>query len=114
MSNIEDIYELSPLQEGMLFHTLYEPESRLYFDQVSFSLCGELNVSKFKQAWQQVVERHPILRTAFYWEDLDKPVQVVNKQVPLPWVHLDWQTMMPSEQKEQLETFLQTDQQKGL
>ncbi len=111
MTNIEDIYELSPMQQGMLFHTLYAPESGVYFEQLNCTLRGDLNVSAFKQAWQQVVARHPVLRTCFYWEDLDKPLQVVNEQVELPWVEYDWCGLTPTEQQNQLETFLQADRQ---
>jgi len=62
--NIESIYPLSPMQEGMLFHTLYSPESSAYFDQLSGTLHGELNTNAFEQAWQQVVNRHAVLRTS--------------------------------------------------
>ncbi len=68
INNIEDIYKLSPMQQGMLFHTLYAPDSEVYREQTSCSLKGNLNVSAFQQAWGQVVHRHPILRTAFYRE----------------------------------------------
>lgn len=74
---IEDIYELSPMQQGILFHTLYEPQSGIYFEQLTLALHGHLNPSAFKRAWQQVVDRYPILRTSFYWEELDKPLQAV-------------------------------------
>ncbi|MEO0849663.1 MAG: condensation domain-containing protein, partial [Cyanobacteria bacterium J06648_1] len=71
--NIESIYPLSPMQEGLLFHTLYEGESGVYFEQLSLTLSGDLNVAAFEQAWQQVVERHPVLRTLFVWDKTKKP-----------------------------------------
>ncbi|MCZ7667544.1 MAG: condensation domain-containing protein [Chloroflexi bacterium] len=63
--NIEAIYPLSPMQEGMLFHTLYEPQSALYFEQLSFLLQGTLDIALWQQAWQHVIDRHPALRTAY-------------------------------------------------
>ena len=53
MNNIEDIYSLSPMQQGMLFHTLYSPESEVYFEQLVCTLKGQLNLSFFQQAWQK-------------------------------------------------------------
>jgi hypothetical protein len=79
--NIEAAYPLSPMQHGMLFHTLYEPESGMYFEQLSCTLDGNLNVLAFQQAWQQVVDRHPVLRTAFVWNKIEKPLQVVGRRV---------------------------------
>ena len=76
VTHIEDIYPLSPMQKGMLFHSLYASESGEYFMQTSWTFHGDLNISAFNRAWQQVVDRHPILRTDFEWEDLDDPVQV--------------------------------------
>lgn len=113
MNNIEDLYELSPMQQGMLFHTLYAPESEVYFEQLLCTLQGELNFPGFVQAWQQVVARHPVLRSSFHWEEIDKPLQMVNKQVELPWVELDWRNLTPDEQQEHLGDFLQSDRQKG-
>ncbi|GFE67456.1 non-ribosomal peptide synthetase [Chroococcus sp. FPU101] len=109
MENIEDIYELSPLQQGMLFHTLYSPESGVYFEQRSCLLQGNLNVTIFQKAWQLVIERHAVLRTAFYWEEVEKPLQVVYKTVELPWIVEDWN----SEDEERLETFLLADRKRG-
>jgi amino acid adenylation domain-containing protein len=111
--NLEDIYELSPLQQGLLFHTIYAPESGVYFEQFSWTLQGNLDVSAFKRAWQQVIERHAILRTAFYWQELEKPYQVVYSQVPLPWKYEDWQGISEIEQKQKIEAFLQLDRQQG-
>ena len=113
MKNIEDIYELSPMQQGMLFHTLYAPESELYFEQLLCILSGELNFPAFGQAWDSVVARHPVLRSSFYWEEIEKPLQMVSKQVDLPWVELDWCNFTPEEQQQHLEDFLTSDRQKG-
>ncbi len=93
MESIEDIYELSPMQQGMLFHTLYAPGSEVYFNQLSYALHGDLNVSAFRQAWQQIVDRHSVLRTSFYWEDLDKPVQVVHRRGALSLEQQDWRDL---------------------
>src|ERR1700746_586104 len=76
--DVEDIYELSPLQQGMLFHAIYEPGSRPYFEQTSIPFYGELNFRAFTLAWRRVAERHTILRTSFHWEHIEKPVQVVH------------------------------------
>jgi len=58
MDNLEDIYELSPLQQGLLFHTIYAPQSGVYFEQFSWTLKGNLNATALRQAWQRVVDRH--------------------------------------------------------
>ncbi len=79
--NIENIYSLSPMQEGILFHALTSEEVGVYFVQLSWTLAGKLDVAAFERAWQLVVDRHPVLRTSFVWERLDKPVQVVKKKV---------------------------------
>lgn len=108
---IEDIYPLSPMQEGMIFHTLYAPESRLYFQQESYSLHGALDVAALKQAWQQIIDRHSILRTSFVWERRDKPLQIVYRRIELPWQEKDWRGLSPVEQQEHLKSFLEAGQQ---
>jgi len=111
--NIQDIYELSPAQHGILFHSLYSPELGVYFVQLCCTLRGSLNPEAFECAWQQVVARHTILRTSFYWENLDKPLQVVNRQVNLPFEQQDWREMAVKEQQAQLETWLKRDRASG-
>ncbi|MEA5624694.1 condensation domain-containing protein, partial [Nostoc sp. UHCC 0251] len=112
--NIEDIYPLSPMQEGMLFESLYAPDEGVYFEQITCTFTGNLNVSVFSQAWQQVVARHSIFRTAFVWESLSQPVQVVYRQVPVTVDTLDWQELSNIEQQAQLKTFLVEQRQQGL
>lgn len=107
--NIEDIYSLSPMQQGMLFHSLYSPEAGVYSEQVSCRLKGHLNIAAFERAWQTVLDRHPILRTAFIWEDLDEPVQVVYRQVKIPFTSLDWRGLDPDQRNKQLSELLQAE-----
>ncbi|MDB4967396.1 MAG: non-ribosomal peptide synthetase, partial [Myxococcales bacterium] len=80
--DIEAVYPLAPMQEGMLFHTLLEPESAVYFEQMSCVLVG-LDLDAFEKAWQQTVARHAVLRTSFWWEGLPKPLQCVHNQVDI-------------------------------
>lgn len=110
--NIEDIYKLSPTQYGLLFNTLYAPESPVYFEQ-TVTTREILDVPNFMRAWRRVVERHPILRTAFFWEDLDEPVQVVMRRAELPVEQQDWRELDPDEQQRRLEAFLEADRRRG-
>ncbi|MBD2040608.1 condensation domain-containing protein, partial [Microcoleus sp. FACHB-672] len=112
-SNIAEFYPLSPIQQGILFHTLYQPKSSVYFGQLLCTFQGRINVASFKESWQQVINRHSILRTAFVWEGLKEPIQVVCKQVNLPWEHLDWRALSSIKQQAHLETFLKKDQKRN-
>ena len=111
--NIEAIYGLSPLQEGILFHALYDSDSAEYFEQFSFPLEGDLDVEAFEAAWQKVVARHPVLRTAFVWEGLEKPRQVVHRQVTLPFERLDWSDLDEDERGRRLKALLDEDRRQG-
>ncbi|MCB0165295.1 MAG: amino acid adenylation domain-containing protein [Anaerolineae bacterium] len=110
MDNLEDIYELTPMQQGLLFETLYAPDAGIYTRQALVILRGNLNVSIWQQAWQEVIARHAILRTSFHWEDLDKPLQVVYQQVEAPWTILDWCNLSETEQSDRLQNFIRNDQ----
>jgi amino acid adenylation domain-containing protein len=112
-NNIEEIYELSPLQEGMLFHSLYEPGAGLYVQQFSFPLPPDVDVVALESAWQKLVERHPVLRTSFHWEDLSKPLQVVRRGVNLDLNRQDWRNLPAAEQKSRLRECLRKDRENG-
>src|SRR5215204_6585626 len=112
--NIEAFYPLSPMQQGMFFHTLLAPGSGIYFQQWNCKLHGKLNAGVLQQAWQEVVNRHSVLRTCFVWQDLKEPVQIVRQQVPLPWLSLDWCALDPALQQQQLTDFLAADLARGL
>ena len=97
--NIEDIYALSPMQQGMLFHSLYEEQSGIYIEQDVVSFEGHLDVSAFKQAWEQIIERHSILRTLFVWQKGKQPIQIVRQRVALPWTEYDWRGQPDKEER---------------
>ncbi|HKH46438.1 MAG TPA: amino acid adenylation domain-containing protein, partial [Thermoanaerobaculia bacterium] len=103
MKNVEDIYPLTPLQSGMLFHSLMAPESGVYVNQVTCTLPADLDGRLFQQAWEKLVQRHAVLRTAFLWDGLEEPLQVVRKKVTLPWQDLDWRGVPAEEQKRRFE-----------
>ncbi|WP_181243733.1 non-ribosomal peptide synthetase, partial [Chamaesiphon polymorphus] len=111
--NIEAIYPLSPMQKGMLFHSLYAPESGVYVEQMTLILTGDINVDAFESAWQKVVDRHSVLRTLFVWENRPAPLQVVLKQVDLPWTNLNWLSLSPVAQQQQLSELLQIQREQG-
>ena len=112
-NNIEDIYQLTPVQKGMLFHCLYDSELSLYFFQHIFGIHGNLNVDLFRKAWQLVIDRHPILRTSFYWSEIENPLQIVHNQVKVSLSLLDWSEMNISDRKQQFQSLILGDRQKS-
>jgi iturin family lipopeptide synthetase B len=75
--NIEDILALTPMQEGMLFHYLKEPESSYYFEQLSLEISGEIDPGIFEKSWNFVIEINEMLRTVFRWEKVEHPIQII-------------------------------------
>ncbi|WP_082111155.1 non-ribosomal peptide synthetase [Photorhabdus thracensis] len=83
IANIQDIYALSPLQDGILFHHLLANEGDPYLLIIQQAFADRSLLDRYLAAVQQVVDRHDILRTAFIWKGLSTPAQVVCRQVPL-------------------------------
>ncbi|MCC6923196.1 MAG: amino acid adenylation domain-containing protein, partial [Nitrosomonas sp.] len=81
-SVVEDIYPLSPMQQGMLFHSLDPAQAGLYVSQFDIAIDG-LEPARFRAAWHEVVARHAILRTGFAWRDSDHPLQIVHRSAGL-------------------------------
>jgi amino acid adenylation domain-containing protein len=111
--NIENIYPLSPLQQGLLFHCLREPESEVYFEQFACIINGSFQPELFRNAWQNVMDRHGILRTLFLWRHQEQPWQIVRRQVPTPWQEMDWRAVESAEQPERLKQWLAEDRKQG-
>lgn len=87
--DLEDAYPLSPMQQGMVFHSRLAPGSASYINQLQIRLEG-LQTDAFAAAWQAAVQRHAILRTSFDWRDGAPPLQLVHREVPQALRQFDW------------------------
>src|SRR6476646_7263189 len=110
---IEDIYPLSPTQEAMLFVSARSAAHDTYFQQGRFHYRGRLNTAAFRQAWQEVVDHNPVLRTNFIWKRRESPLQVVRRSVRLPLTEHDWRTAGEDEQRTRLEKLCVADRARG-
>ncbi|MEI4623585.1 non-ribosomal peptide synthase/polyketide synthase [Bacillus pfraonensis] len=109
---ITDLYPLSPLQEGMIFHTLHDQGDEHvapYIVQLSFMIKGKMDIPTFEQAWKSVIQRHEIFRTAFVWGEIEEPLQVVYENIPFKVNKEDWRTMTTEEIQEKRKVFLALD-----
>ncbi|MGA8118179.1 MAG: amino acid adenylation domain-containing protein [Actinocatenispora sp.] len=113
LEGIEDVYELSPIQEGLLFHNLYSPGSGVYLEQVTMRMQGQLDVPAYLRAWQSIVDRHAVLRTSFHWEGVDRALQVVHRQAEFPIEVLDWRDVEGDKLTERYEEFARADRMSG-
>jgi amino acid adenylation domain-containing protein/non-ribosomal peptide synthase protein (TIGR01720 family) len=86
---VEDILPLTPMQEGLLFHALYEGDTDVYRVQLIFDVDGPLDESLLLAAAQALVDRHPNLRAGFRQVDSGQSVQVIPQHVDLPWKEID-------------------------
>jgi len=102
---------LSPMQEGMLFHSLSEPGEDAYFRQVSLRMRGRVRVSLFEEAWRRVVERHTSLRTSFMPE---RQLQIVRRRVELPLEKHDWRDVPEAEREGRFASLLRAEEERGL
>jgi surfactin family lipopeptide synthetase C len=110
---IEDIYELSPLQQGILFHSLYESDSQLYFEQVVVPFEGVVSTEAFEKAWNCVANANTAIRTSFHWEEVGKPVQVVHNSVRTPVEFRDMRSVVPGARDAAIEQLLADDRRRG-
>jgi amino acid adenylation domain-containing protein len=88
--HVEDVYAATPLQTGLLYHVLAEPERHAYLNQLRLTLRGPLDRAALAAAWQAALARHAVLRTRFEWRQGGTVMQIVQRRVELPYVELDF------------------------
>ncbi|MBS4098535.1 MAG: amino acid adenylation domain-containing protein [Sulfuricella sp.] len=110
--NLKDIYPLSPLQEGMLYHALFDEGGTAYVEQFSYRVAGPFDVARFRESWGELVARHDILRTAFVYEKTARPRQVVLKQVEAEFSEVDLRELDGAAQEATLGRLREEDRQR--
>jgi len=109
--NIEDIFALTPMQEGMLFHYLKERGRNHYFEQLSLEMSGEIDIQRFEQAWNFVIQTNEMLRAVFRWEMVENPVQMVLKEYRLEPKYYDFSKKRSEKKQKFLEEIKTKDRQ---
>jgi amino acid adenylation domain-containing protein len=111
---VEDAYPLSPMQHGMLLHTLRNPNSGIYVMQDRYRVDGDLDEDAFEWAWRRVLENHQALRATFHWQWAHDPVQVIRRQAVLPVQRLDLREMSHEAAVAHYESLLHEELRTGL
>ncbi|HSZ28438.1 MAG TPA: condensation domain-containing protein, partial [Pseudonocardiaceae bacterium] len=101
--HVEDLYPLTPLQAGMVFHSLLDIGTAAYVDQIRLRISGISDPHALGAAWQRMLDGTPLLRSAIVWDGVDAPLQVVHRQVTLPIAYHDWRELSERERDQELE-----------
>ncbi|SAL28069.1 peptide synthetase-like protein [Caballeronia arvi] len=109
LRSVVDIYPLSPMQQGILFHSLFAPEQSTYVNQLAATLIAS-DVERLRAAFEAAVPRHDILRTSFT-PDEATPMQIVHRQARMPFDVLDWRDRRDA--LASFETWLAEDRARG-
>ncbi|TCV59961.1 non-ribosomal peptide synthetase [Pseudomonas fluorescens] len=112
-AQIDDVYPLTPMQEGMLLHTLLEPGTGLYYMQDRYRINSELDPQRFAQAWQAVIARHEALRASFCWNVGEDMLQIIHKPGRTPVDYLDWSEVPEDAQEAKLQALLKDEREAG-
>ena len=113
-TGIDDIYPLTPMQAGMVFHSLSRQDQDAYLEQAAFVLDGVRDPGVLAAAWQHVTGATPVLRTAVAWQDVPRPVQVVHSTAAVPVTRLDWAALDEPGRRAALAAYLDADRAAGL
>ncbi len=107
--SVADVYPLSPMQQGMLFHSLEDASGEAYVQQMSFVLEGADDLERLADAWREAVNASDALRMSVVWEQVDEPVALVHQQVDVPVHTEDWTALTDAERAERLEHLRHAD-----
>ena len=109
--NVQNIYALTPMQEGILFQTLYDPKSLSYFEQFNFHISGNLNIPVFEETWNNLMQRHDIFRTIFVYKNVPQPLQIVLKKRKIDFSFQDISTLSKEKQDIHWKNYQEKDKQ---
>ncbi|MFT0516998.1 non-ribosomal peptide synthetase [Pseudomonas faucium] len=112
-AEIEDVYPLTPMQEGMLLHTLLEPGTGIYYMQDRYRINSALDPQRFAQAWQAVVARHEALRASFSWNAGEAMLQIIHKPGKTPVDYQDWRGLDEAAQEQRLQALHKEEREAG-
>src|SRR3954470_11963946 len=113
MAEVEALYPLSPQQEGMLLESLAAPQAGVFVEQLTRQVRGGIDPVSIERAWQTLVDRHTVLRTAFAWRDQPVPIQAVLREVCARVAFHDWNGTPAARVGERLAAYLAADQARG-
>ncbi|MDZ5604327.1 amino acid adenylation domain-containing protein [Pseudomonas sp. RP23018S] len=111
--NIDDIFPLSPMQEGLLVHTLLEQHSGIYFMQECYTIREPLDYALFDAAWQQVVQRYEAVRASFLWNTGGELLQVIHRDTPVQVTLLDLSDLPLEQAEARIVTLLREEREAG-
>ncbi|MFO3723773.1 non-ribosomal peptide synthetase [Pseudomonas sp. HLMP] len=112
-AEIEDVYPLTPMQEGLLLHTLLEPGTGIYYMQDRYRINSAVDPERFAQAWQAVVARHEALRASFSWNAGEAMLQIIHKPGKTPVDYQDWRGLDEAVQEERLQDLHKQEREAG-
>ncbi|HIF42511.1 MAG TPA: amino acid adenylation domain-containing protein [Planctomycetes bacterium] len=113
MENVQDIYELSAMQHGLLYDSVITGNSGMYMIQLDYVLRGRVDREVLQSAWQETLNRHAILRTSFHWDEVKTPLQIVHGEVPITIDFHDWTDCPGEELEHRMDLFRDEDRVKG-
>jgi non-ribosomal peptide synthase protein (TIGR01720 family) len=112
-SSVDRLHAISPMQHGMLYQTILAPDSEIYFLQFRLELEGHVDIAAVEEIWSRLLDRHSVLRSAFEWDELVEPLQVIYRAAHFPIGHEDWSGVAADEVPARLETWLAEDRKLG-
>ncbi|WP_338580278.1 non-ribosomal peptide synthetase [Pseudomonas sp. ML2-2023-6] len=110
---IEDLYPMTPMQEGMLLHTLLEPGTGLYYMQDRYRINSALDPQRFADAWQAVIARHEALRASFCWNVGEQMLQIIHRPGAAPIDYLDWSAEPEDDHEARLQALHKSERETG-
>jgi len=110
---IEDAYPLNLLQEGMIYHRAFSPKSAVYHAMLGLHIRGKFDLALMRRALQELVDRHPVMRTEFDLTSYSRPLQLVHRDVPVPMEFVDLRELSPDQHRIAIEAWMGEEKRRG-